>query len=72
MEKFLIVRKNPEAHPGTILYGICRKSELKLIGITFNENPCNWYTKFENMMEKANSRLYILRVSKYYAIHWRN
>ena len=48
------------------LKGICRKNELKLLGITFNENPCNWDTQFENMMEKANSRLCILRVCKYY------
>ena len=33
------------------LEGICRKNEPKLLGITFNENPCNWDTQFENMME---------------------
>ena len=48
------------------LEGICRKNELKLIGVTLNENPCNWDTQFENMMNKASSRLYILRVCKYY------
>ena len=47
------------------LEGICRKNELKLCGIAFNENPCNWDTQFESMMEKANSRLYTLRVCKY-------
>ena len=46
--------------------GIARKSELKLLGVTFNEDPCNWDTQFENMLSKASSRLYILRVCKYY------
>ena len=48
------------------LEGICRKNELKLLGIAFNENPCNWDTQFESMMVKTNSRLYTLRVCKYY------
>ena len=46
--------------------GIGRKSELKLLGVTFNEDPCNWDTHFEQMLEKASSRLYILRICKYY------
>ena len=40
--------------------GIARKSELKLLGVTINEDPCNWDTQFENMLSKASSRLYIL------------
>ena len=46
--------------------GITRKSELKLLGVTVNEDPCNWDVQFENMLSKATSRLYILRVCKYY------
>ena len=42
--------------------GIARKSELRLLGVTVNEDPCNWDTQFENMLSKASSRLYILRV----------
>ena len=38
------------------LEGICRKNELKLIGVILNENSCNWDTQFENMMNKASSR----------------
>ena len=45
---------------------IGRKSELKLLGVTFNEHPCNWNTHFDHMLSKASSRLYILRVCKYY------
>ena len=46
--------------------GITRKSELKLLGVTVNQDPCNWDAQFENMLNKATSRLYILRVCKYY------
>ena len=46
--------------------GIGRKSELKLLGVTFNEDPCNCDTHFEHMFEKASSRLYILRICKHY------
>ena len=46
--------------------GIGRKTELKLLGVTFNEHPCNWDTNFNRMPSKASPRLYILRVCKYY------
>ena len=45
--------------------GIIRKSELKLLGVTVNKDPCNWDVQFENILSKASSRLYILRVCKY-------
>ena len=48
------------------LHGIAGKSELRLLGVTVNEDPCNWDTHFENMLSKANIRLYILGVCKYY------
>ena len=38
----------------------------KLLGVTVNGDQCNWDTQFENMLSKASSRLYILRVCKYY------
>ena len=62
----MVVKGKTQKPIPALLEGICRKNELKLLGITFNENPCNWDTQFENMMEKANSRLYMLRVCKYY------
>jgi len=43
-----------------------KKNELKLLGVTVNEDPCNWDVQFENMLSKASSRLYIIRVCKYY------
>ena len=45
---------------------IARKKELKLLGVTFNEDVCSWDTQFEYMLGKANSRLYIWRVCKYF------
>ena len=43
-----------------------RKEELALQGVTFNEHLGNWNTHFEYMISKASSRLYIVRVCKYF------
>lgn len=62
----LVMRgKTQKTPPGNVPM-IERKNELKLLGVTFHENPCNWDSHFHNMMDKANSRLYILRICKYY------
>ena len=53
-------RKDPKNPPETVNM-IERKSELKLLGVTFHENPCNWDSHFQNMKDKAISRLHILR-----------
>ena len=45
---------------------IKRKSNLQLLGVTFEDNPTNWATHFDYMLSKASSRLYILHVCKYY------
>ena len=59
----LAMRKDPQNPPGTVPT-IERRSELKLLGVTFHENPCNWNIHFHNMIDKADSRLYILRICK--------
>ena len=46
--------------------GIGRKQWLKLLGITFHEDPCNWDLHIDSLLSRAASRLYILRVCKYY------
>ena len=51
------------------LPSIVRKPELKLLGVTFNEDPCDWDTHFDLLLRKASSRLYIIRVSKFYG-YW--
>ena len=43
-----------------------RNDKLKLLGLTFEENPMNWDTQFEDLLSKASSRLHILRVCRYY------
>ena len=62
----MVVRGKTRKTPPGDIDGIARKKELKLLGVTFNEDPCNWDTQFEHMLGKANSRLYILRVCKYF------
>ena len=47
-------RKDPKNPPGTVPT-IERKSELKLLGVKFHENPCNWETHFHNMMDNIRS-----------------
>ena len=48
------------------LPGIERKEWLKLLGITFHEDPCNWDLHIDSLLSRAASRVYILRVCKYY------
>ena len=42
------------------------KRKNALLGVTFNEHPCNWETHFDQMITKASSRLHFLRVCKFY------
>ena len=56
--------KTPKT-PSRTVPAIERKSELKM-GVIFHENLCKWDTHSHYMMDKANSRLYILRICKYY------
>ena len=43
-----------------------RKTKLKLLGVTFEADPVNWDTHIDHMLSKASSRLYILRVCRFY------
>ena len=45
-----------------------RKSSLKLLGVTFQSDPCNWDLHLDNILSKASSRLHILRVCKFYGL----
>ena len=49
-----------------LLHRIERKSWLKLLGIIFSENPSDWDLHVDNLLRKASSRLYILRVCKHF------
>ena len=50
------------AHPP--VPGMEWKEWLKLLGITFHEDPCNLHVN--SLLSRAASRLYILRICKYY------
>ena len=39
---------------------------MKVLGITFHEDPCNWDVHIDSFLSRAVNRLYILRVCKYY------
>ena len=54
---------NPAPSP---LPGIERKEWLKLLGITLHEDPSNWDLHIDSLLSRAASRLYILRICKYY------
>ena len=62
----MVIRRKTRKPLPEAISNIQRKSELKLLGVTFNKQPCNWDTHFDHMLGKASSRLYILRVCKYY------
>ncbi len=48
------------------IVGIERKSWLKLLGVTFQENPCCWDLHIDDLLSKASGRMYILRVCRCY------
>ena len=50
--------------PATV--GIERKKWLKLLGITFQDDPRCWDLHVDNLLSKAGSRMYILRVCRSY------
>ncbi|CAH3159379.1 unnamed protein product [Porites lobata] len=45
---------------------IGRKEKLKLLGVTFEQVPVNWDIHIDYLLSKASSRLYIIRICKYY------
>ena len=44
--------------------GIKRKDWLKLLGVSFQDDPCGWDLHIDNVLSKASGRIYILRVCK--------
>ena len=43
---------------------IVRVPQLNLLGLTFQEDPCNWDLQIDSLLAKASSRLYILRICR--------
>ena len=46
----------------TPIVGIEQKSWLKLLGTTFQDNPCSWDLHVNDLLSKTSGRMYILRV----------
>ena len=65
--EMLLRGKSTKALPAPLV-SIERKPCLKLLGVTFQSDPCNWDLHFDNIISKASSRLYILRVCKFYGL----
>ena len=42
------------------------KTKLKLLGVTFKDDPVNWDSHIDHVLSKASSCLYILRVCRFY------
>jgi hypothetical protein len=64
--KEMVVRGKTNKPVPPILPAIERVPYLKLLGLIFQENPCNWDLYLDNLLARAGSRLYILRICKYY------
>ena len=62
----LLLRGRTTKTPPEPLEIIGRKDKLKLLGVTFEQVPVNWDTHIDYLLSKASSRLYILRICKYY------
>ena len=45
-----------------------RKTWLRILGITLQDNPCKWELHIGELIRKASSRMYIMRVCKYYGL----
>ena len=62
----MILKSNsPNVSPAPLAI-VERKTKPKLLGVTFEADPMNWDTHINYMLSKARSRLYILRVCKFY------
>ena len=59
-------RKTTKQAPDALPSVVRKPAELQLLGVTFNQDPCNWDTHFDFLLRKASSRLYIMRVCKFY------
>ena len=64
----MVVRRHTSVVLPELIPLIKRKTWLKLLVVTLQDNPCNWDLHFEEMLKKASGRMYIMRVCKYYGL----
>ena len=62
----MVVKGRTSQVPPKPISGIERKPQLKLLGVTFSTDPCNWNAHFDSTLKKPSSRLYVLRICKHY------
>ena len=63
--EMLVCGKTTKPLPPLII-GIDRKKWLKLLGITFQDDLCCWDLHVDSLLSTASSRMYILRVCRFY------
>ena len=62
----MVVRGRTKKLPPPQIDNIERKSWLNLLGMILQDDPCNWGMQVDNLLSKAASRMYILRVCRLY------
>ena len=62
----MIIHSKTKKEKPPLLRDIKRRGWLKLLGITFQENPCDWDMHIESVLKKASNHLYFIRVCKAY------
>ena len=62
----MVVRGRTKKLPPPQVDSIERKSWLNLLGTILQDDPCNWDMQVDNLLSKAASRMYILRVCRWY------
>ena len=62
----LLLKGRTTRTPPEPLEIIGRNEKLKLLGVTFEQVPVNWDTHIDYLLSNASSKLYIIRICKYY------
>ena len=62
----LVLRGKTTRTPPEPLEIIGRKEKLKLLGVTFEQVPVNWGSHIDYLLSNDSSRLYSIRICKYY------
>ena len=62
----MVVRGRTKNLPPPQIDNIERKSWLNLLGMILQDDLCNWDMQVDNLLSKAASRMYILRVCRLY------
>ena len=68
----MVVRGRTNKLPPPQIDNIERKSWLNLLGMLLQDDPCNWEMQVDNLLSKAASRVYILRVGRLYGYTKKN